>query len=364
MSVRLWEFSNEPFTDFSKPDNAAAMRAALAAVRSEFGREYPLHIGGATFHTGDLLKSVNPSQPSETVGLHHKATRELAGQAVAVADACFAKWSRTPAGTRVEMLRRAAADLRRRKFEFNAWLVLEAGKTWIEAEAETCEAIDFCEYYALQMLKWAEPEPLPQVGGEHGELRYLPLGVGIVIPPWNFSLAILAGMTVAALVAGNTVVLKPSSDTPTVAAKFVEVLAEAGFPAECCTLLVGGGGEIGDLLVAHPRTRFVSFTGSREVGLRINELAARPHAGRSGSNASPPKWAARTPSSSTTRPISKPPRRACWLRPSDIRARSARPARAPLSSIRFTTRSSRNSCPWCRRSRPARARTRAITWAR
>ena len=195
MSVRLWEFSNEPFADFSKPDNAAAMRAALAAVRSEFGREYPLHIGGATFHTGDLLKSVNPSQPSETVGLHHKATRALAGQAVAVADACFATWSRTPAGTRVEMLRRAAADLRRRKFEFNAWLVLEAGKTWIEAEAETCEAIDFCEYYALQMLKWAEPEPLPQVGGEHGELRYLPLGVGIVIPPWNFSLAILAGMT-------------------------------------------------------------------------------------------------------------------------------------------------------------------------
>jgi 1-pyrroline-5-carboxylate dehydrogenase len=280
MSVRLWEFSNEPFADFSKPDNAAAMRAALAAVRSEFGREYPLHIGGATFHTGDLLKSVNPSQPSETVGLHHKATRALAGQAVAVADACFATWSRTPAGTRVEMLRRAAADLRRRKFEFNAWLVLEAGKTWIEAEAETCEAIDFCEYYALQMLKWAEPEPLPQVGGEHGELRYLPLGVGIVIPPWNFSLAILAGMTVAALVAGNTVVLKPSSDTPTVAAKFVAVLAEAGFPAECCTLLVGAGGEIGDLLVAHPRTRFVSFTGSREVGLRINELAARPHAGQ------------------------------------------------------------------------------------
>ncbi|MGO9239609.1 MAG: L-glutamate gamma-semialdehyde dehydrogenase [Bryobacteraceae bacterium] len=280
MSVRLWEFSNEPFADFSKPDIAAAMRAALAAVRAQFGREYPLHIGGETIHTGDLLKSVNPSQPSETVGLHHKATRALAGQAVAVADAFFAEWARTPAATRVGMLRRAAAILRRRKFEFDAWLILEAGKTWIEAEADVSEAIDFCEYYALQMLKWAEPEPLPQVPGERGELRYLPLGAGIIIPPWNFPLAILAGMTVAALVAGNTVVLKPSSDTPTIAAKFAEVLSEAGFPAHSCTLLVGSGGEVGDLLVEHPRTRFVSFTGSREVGLRINELAARPHAGQ------------------------------------------------------------------------------------
>ncbi len=280
MGVRLWEFSNEPFADFSKPDNAAAMRAALAAVRAEFGREYPLLIGGETIHTGDLLKSVNPSQPSETVGLHHKASRALAGQAVAVADAFFAEWARTPAATRVEMLRRAAAILRRRKFEFDAWLILEAGKTWIEAEADVSEAIDFCEYYALQMLKWAEPEPLPQVPGERGELRYLPLGAGIIIPPWNFPLAILAGMTVAALVAGNTVVLKPSSDTPTIAAKFAEVLSEAGFPAHSCTLLVGSGGEVGDLLVEHPRTRFVSFTGSREVGLRINELAARPHAGQ------------------------------------------------------------------------------------
>ena len=280
MSVRLWEFSNEPCADFSQPENAQAMRAALAAVRAEFGREYPLHIGGVTIHTVDVLKSVNPSRPSETIGLHHKATRELAGQAVAAADACFATWARTPAGTRVEMLRRASTILRRRKFEFDSWLVLEAGKSWIEAEADVSEAIDFCEYYALQMLKWADPEPLPQVGGEHDELRYLPLGVGVIIPPWNFPLAILVGMSVAALVTGNTIVLKPSSDTPTVAVKFAAVLAEAGFPADSYTLLVGAGGEIGDLLVAHPRTRFVSFTGSREVGLRINELAARPHAGQ------------------------------------------------------------------------------------
>ncbi|MGD0577378.1 MAG: aldehyde dehydrogenase family protein, partial [Bryobacteraceae bacterium] len=280
MSVRLWEFSNEPYADFSKPENAAAMRAALATVRAEFGREYPLHIGGQTIRTGDLLKSVNPSRPSETIGLHHKATRALAGKAVAVADACFAEWAHTPAETRVKMLRRASAILRRRKFEFDAWLVLEAGKSWIEAEADVSEAIDFCDYYALQMLKWAAPDPLAQLPGERDELRYVPLGVGVVIPPWNFPLAILAGMTVAALVTGNTVVLKPSSDTPTIAARFAEVLAEAGFPAHSCTLLVGSGGEIGDLLVKHPRTRFISFTGSREVGLRINELAAKPRAGQ------------------------------------------------------------------------------------
>jgi 1-pyrroline-5-carboxylate dehydrogenase len=197
-----------------------------------------------------------------------------------VADASFAAWARTPAATRIEMLRRAAAILRRRKFEFDAWLILEAGKTWIEAEADVSEAIDFCEYYALQMLKWAAPDPVAQLPGERDELRYLPLGAGVIIPPWNFPLAILAGMTVAALVTGNTVVLKPSSDTPTIAVKFAEVLAEAGFPPHTCTLLVGSGGEVGDLLVEHPRTRFISFTGSREVGVRINELAARPRAGQ------------------------------------------------------------------------------------
>jgi 1-pyrroline-5-carboxylate dehydrogenase len=280
MSVRLWEFRNEPAADFSKSENAEAMRAAIGLARSEFNREYDLHIGGETFRTGALLKSVNPSKPSETVGLHHKATAELAAKAIGVADAAFGAWSRTPAAQRVELVRKAAAILRRRKFEFNAWLVVEAGKSFAEAEADTCEALDFLEYYSLQMLKWASPDPVAQWPGETDELRYIPLGVGVVIPPWNFPLAILAGMTVAALVAGNTVVLKPSSDTPTVAVKFMEILAEAGFPAGVCTLLVGGGGEIGDVLVQHPRTRFISFTGSREVGLHINELAAKTQKGQ------------------------------------------------------------------------------------
>jgi 1-pyrroline-5-carboxylate dehydrogenase len=192
----------------------------------------------------------------------------------------FPQWSATPAAKRVEMLVRAAEILRRRKLEFDAWLVVEAGKTWPEAEADVAEAIDFCEYYARQMVKLADPPPVVQLPGERDEMVYVPLGPGIIIPPWNFPLAILVGMATAALVTGNTVVIKPSSDTPTIAWKFAEVLLEAGFPPESFSLLVGSGSEIGDLLVEHRRTRFVSFTGSRDVGVRINELAARPQKGQ------------------------------------------------------------------------------------
>jgi 1-pyrroline-5-carboxylate dehydrogenase len=278
--IRLTDFRNEPYADFSDPANAAAMRDALAFVRSQFGREYGLRIGQERHETESLLDSINPSNPSEVVGRHHKATAALANEAIQAANTYFQVWASTPAATRVELLRRASAILRRRKFEFNAWLVHEAGKSWIEAEADVSEAIDFCDYYALLMLRLDDPEPLVQLPGERNTLRYLPLGVGVVIPPWNFPLAILVGMTVAALVSGNTVVVKPSSDTPTIAAKFAEVLDEAGFPPECFTMMVGSGAEVGDLLVDHHRTRFISFTGSREVGLRINERAARTHPGQ------------------------------------------------------------------------------------
>ena len=179
------------------------------------------------------------------------------------------------------MLLNAAAIIRRRKLEFDAWLVYEAGKTWPEAEADVSEAIDFCEYYAREMQRLAGPQPVVQLPGERDEMIYLPLGVGVVIPPWNFPLAILVGMTVAALVAGNTVVIKPSSETPTIAAKFAEVLLEAGFPAtDRSRLLTGSGAAVGDVLVEHPKTRFISFTGSRDVGLRINELAAKTQPGQ------------------------------------------------------------------------------------
>src|SRR5580704_8556279 len=274
-------FRNEPITDFSTPVNRRAMEQALAAVRAQFGREYDLLIAGEHFKTGDLLRSLNPSNPREVVGVHHKATADLARRAVESAYEYFREWSATPAAARVERLLRVAAIIRERKLEFDAWLVFEAGKTWPEADADVSEAIDFCEYYAREAQRLSGPQPaVVQLPGERDELHYLPLGVGVIIPPWNFPLAILAGMTLASLVTGNTVVIKPSSETPTIAAKFAEVLREAGFPERSFCLLTGSGAAIGDLLVEHPKTRFVSFTGSRDVGLRINELAAKPRKGQ------------------------------------------------------------------------------------
>lgn len=274
------EFRNEPYADFSRPENRQAMEKALASVRSQFGREYEALVAGARVKTGDLLQSLNPSRPSEVVGLHHKATPDLASRAVESAYAYFPIWSRVPTKDRVAMLVEAAAIIRRRKMEFDAWLVYEAGKTWPEAEADVAEAIDFCEYYARRATRLAEPETLVQLPGEEDRMVYLPLGVGIVIPPWNFPLAIMVGMTTAALVTGNTVIIKPSSDTPTIAQKFAEVLLEAGFPPQAFSLVTGSGAAIGDLLVGHPKTRFISFTGSRDVGLHINELAAKPQRGQ------------------------------------------------------------------------------------
>ncbi len=278
--MTLPPFQNEAYRDFGQSAHRQAMETALAAVRQQFGQDYPIRIAGEAHETGDFVRSINPSRPSEVTGSHHKATPELANRAIETAFTFFPEWSATSVEQRVQLTVEAAAIIRRRKDEFNAWLILEAGKSWNEAEADTGEAIDFLEYYARQMLGYAHPPPTIQMPGEKGEMVYLPLGVGVVIPPWNFPLAILAGMTCAALVAGNTVVIKPSSDTPTIAAKFAEVLAEAGFPDRAYTLLVGAGSAVGDLLVTHAKTRFVSFTGSKDVGLRINELAAKPQPGQ------------------------------------------------------------------------------------
>ena len=279
-TASLTEFHNEPYLDFSQPANRRAMEEALRQVRAQFGREYELRIAGEQIETGDRLESLNPSHPSEIVGVHHRATPALARRAVEAAWEYFPTWSRVPAAERIGMTLEAARILRRRKLEFDAWLVYEAGKSWPEAEADVSEAIDFCEYYAREMARLSAPPPVVQLPGERDDFFYIPLGVGVVIPPWNFPLAILVGMTVAALVTGNTVVLKPSSETPTIGAKFAEALIEAGFPERACTLLTGSGASVGDVLVSHPLTRFISFTGSREVGLRINELAAKAQPGQ------------------------------------------------------------------------------------
>ncbi len=269
------EFTNEPFVDFTKPENRRAMEEALKKARAEFGREYPMYINGKAVTTKDKRTSTNPSHPDQVIGVFQSATAEMAGGAVDSAHKYFETWKRVPAEERAECLFRAAKILRERKFEMSALICYEAGKTWPEADADTAETIDFCDFYAREMLRLAGPQPLTPMKGEKNYLVYIPLGVGVVIPPWNFPCAIMAGLVVASLVTGNTVVLKPASDTPAVAAKFVDILYEAGIPKEALSFVSGAGGAVGDTIVAHPKTRYIAFTGSKEVGLRISELAGK-----------------------------------------------------------------------------------------
>ena len=273
--IHVSEFTNEPFVDFSKAENRTAMEEALRKVASEFGREYPMYIAGEKVFTTEKRNSTNPSHPSQVIGIFQSATPEMASQAVEAAHKAFDSWKRVPAEKRAECLFRTAKILRERKFEMNALICYEAGKTWPEADADTAETIDFCEFYGREMLRLAGPQTVMPMKGEKNYLVYIPLGVGAVIPPWNFPAAIAAGMTMASLVTGNTVVLKPAGDTPTVAAKFVEMAYEAGIPKDALNFLTGSGAEIGDVLVKHPKTRYIAFTGSKEVGLRISELAGK-----------------------------------------------------------------------------------------
>ncbi len=280
VSVERGEFRNEPFLDYAKPENRSAMQAALAKVKGELGREYPLIIGGRRVSTGQKIESRNPSRPAEIVGSFSAAGVAEANQAIEAAQQAFTTWSRVPYAERAAVLFRTADLLRERKHEMNVWICYEAGKTWPEADADTGETIDFCEFYAREMLRLGGPQKLNQLKGEKSYLLYIPLGVGAIVPPWNFPSAIMAGMTGAAVVTGNTVVLKPSSDTPTVAYKFIELLTQAGLPAGVVNFLVGRGSTVGDTLVAHPKTRFVGFTGSKEVGLHIQEVASHTQPGQ------------------------------------------------------------------------------------
>ncbi len=280
--TRLHEgpFVNEPLTDFTKPENAREMRAAIEKVRGQLGREYDLIIGGKRVQTKDKIKSINPAKPSQIVGLHQKAGKEHVEPAMQAALEAFAGWSRTSAEERASLLFRVGDLMRERKFEFCAWLVFEVSKNWAEADADIAETIDFCEYYSREALRLARTELPVQMPGERDTLMYIPLGVGAVIPPWNFPCAIMAGMTLASIVSGNTVILKPSSDSPTIAAKFVELLEECGMPEGVVNFCPGAGASFGNAVVAHPKTRYIAFTGSREVGLDINKSAATQGTGQ------------------------------------------------------------------------------------
>ncbi len=274
------EFVNEPFVNFAEAANARSMREALAHVATHLGREYDLIIGGHREKTTGKITSINPARPSQIVGVHQKAGAEHSQDAMDSALRAFHSWSRVPVEVRASLLLRAAEIIRERKFEFSAWLTYEVGKNWAEADADTAETIDFLEFYAREALRLAKSTTPIQLPGEYNRLLYIPLGVGAVIPPWNFPFAIMAGMTAASIVTGNTVILKPSSDSPTIAARFMEVLEEAGMPAGVVNFCPGSGATFGNAIVEHPKTRFIAFTGSKPVGLDIHERAAKTQPGQ------------------------------------------------------------------------------------
>jgi 1-pyrroline-5-carboxylate dehydrogenase len=273
-------FQNEPFVDFSDPAQAATFEQALADVRAQLGQTYPLIIAGERIATERTIASVNPAAPDQVVGYAASASVEQADRAVRAAAAAFEHWRMVPPAERAEYLFKAAEEMRHRKFELSAWIIYEVSKSWAEADADVAEAIDFCEYYAREMLRLDQPPALHPMAGEVGQLQYVPLGVGVAIPPWNFPLAIMVGLVVAPVVCGNTVVLKPASTSPVIAAKFMEILDAVGLPAGVVNFLPGPGGSVGDTLVDHPLTRFIAFTGSKEVGIRIYERAAKVHPGQ------------------------------------------------------------------------------------
>ncbi len=279
-SSALNPFINEPFVDFTRLDNVRAMREALDKVRHQLGQEYENVIGGRRVKTEGKMESINPSHPEQVVGVFQRAGADEVPAAMEAALGAFGSWSRTAVRERAGLLFRVAHTLRERKFEFAAWLVFEVGKNWAEADADVAETIDFAEFYGREALRLDKAKPPIQLPGERDELRHIPLGVGAVIPPWNFPSAIMAGMTMAAIVSGNTVVLKPSGDAMTIAAKFFQVLEECGIPDGVVNFVTGGGSSFGGELVKHPKTRFIAFTGSKEVGLQIHESAAKAHPGQ------------------------------------------------------------------------------------
>jgi 1-pyrroline-5-carboxylate dehydrogenase len=274
------KFKNEPYTDWSKPANRKKQEEAIAKIESEFGKEYPNIINGERIMSKEKFNSLNPSNPNQVVGVFQKGTVDDALRALDAALQKFEEWRWVPPVKRAQYLFKAAKIMRKRRFELNATMVLEVGKTWPEADGDTAEAIDFLEFYAREMLRYANAKTAVQLPGENDELEYVPIGVGLVVPPWNFPLAILAGMTTAAIVTGNTVVLKPSSDSPLIGYKFMEVMESAGIPAGVINFVTGPGSAVGDTLVNHPKIRFVSFTGSKEVGIHIYEAAAKVHPGQ------------------------------------------------------------------------------------
>jgi 1-pyrroline-5-carboxylate dehydrogenase len=273
-------FVNEPATDFAIPANRDAMLAALDAVEAQLGRDYPIVVGGERRTTGGWIKSRNPGASQQLVGRVAKAGKQDALDAIAAAQAAFRPWSRMSAEARASVSFKMAGILRERRLELAAWMVFELDKAWDEAEGEVCEAIDMLEWNGREALRLAGPAPLASLPDEANRLVYQGLGVGVVIPPWNFPCAIYTNMVMASVVAGNAVIVKPASNTPVIGYKLFEIMEAAGVPAGVVNFVPGSGGDIGDLLVDDARTRFIAFTGSKEVGIRIFERGAKVQEGQ------------------------------------------------------------------------------------
>ncbi|MBI5324384.1 MAG: L-glutamate gamma-semialdehyde dehydrogenase [Ignavibacteriae bacterium] len=274
------QFANEKPLDFTKPENLKNQKEALKFVNKKLGKEYPNIIGGKKVFSDKKTVSINPANTSEKVGIFQKSGRDQAEQALQTALKAFETSKYTPAKERANILLKAAQIAKKRRLEINAWMIKEVGKNFAEADADTCEAIDFMEFYAREALRYAQNQPLTPYPGEKNQYTYIPLGVGLCVPPWNFPFAIMVGISSAAIVSGNTIILKPSSDSPMMAWLYQEIMQEAGLPKGVLNYFVASGAEAGDYLVQHPKIRFISFTGSMEVGLHINEVAAKASEGQ------------------------------------------------------------------------------------
>jgi 1-pyrroline-5-carboxylate dehydrogenase len=273
-------YANEPYSNFANPKIRDGFRAELEAVRGRLGADWPLVIDGEPAATGAWLASYDPCRSDRLVGRAAAGGPEQIEQAFEAAERAQASWGALPMAHRARALVKLAAVMRRRKWELAAWEVFEAGKNYLEAEADVAEAIDFCAYYARQAMELDDALPTYDWPGEENTTTLQPLGVGVVIPPWNFLLAILTGTTVGPVVAGNAVILKPSPKTPIIAGLFMEMVEQAGFPPGVINLLTGHDADLGDALVDDPRTRFINFTGSLATGLRIHERAAKVQPGQ------------------------------------------------------------------------------------
>ncbi len=274
------EFVNEGYGDYSNKEVFDTQKAAIDKVNTMLGKEYPNIIDGKEVFTEKKTVSINPANLDETIGTFQKSGKEDAEKAIQAAAKAFESWKNVPAAERADFLFRAAEEIRKNKTEYIAWMIKEVGKSYLESDADVSEAIDFLELYAREAIRYSQLQPLTPYPGETNEYFYIPLGVGLVIPPWNFPFAIMIGMTSASIASGNTVVLKPSSDAPMMAWLFVDLMRKLGLPEGVINFCVASGAEAGDYMVQHPLTRYISFTGSMEVGLRINELAAKKSEGQ------------------------------------------------------------------------------------